>query len=509
MNYNTLLVIFIVAVFVLRCDAKETNKRALYNNNAVSQAIFGNGYSVQEKWSSIILDETNDTWNVAATDLVRSSNNKWLIVGTTGNGSVYAKVDTMATLNSYIQLSSRGLKDTAFFTATVRYVDDSIQIYGSKGVSNVIVYGPFVLTHLLWDDTNGVQTVSNHIASGDRTYFQTFSCMQDGPDKLLCINSIDDTLFVKRIDLHNDSVLSETILYGTKSDVVSKKVQFVTAFKKYVIISCEDKDTLNTLEWSAIGLDANNTQISKYTLPAKYGNTPRIWVTDSGYVIVWNEVKNSASQLHIAYVDLSGQELWARDLLSDYYCHINGLRQVSDGGFVLYGYASHKDVNSHDVRFDSAMDCVIIKTDHSGIMEWSQLKGFTSLMDTYNNVVEVSPHEYVALGGCQYDSDKNSSWEKMFAVSYSEAPIADDVTIHREIDSGVKLRYTGGIIELSCDEMLNQVQLYSCCGDLIRNYAALQSTTFSIPDCDLESGCYYLTTVSGKKVDEKQIVVVH
>ena len=118
--------------------------------------------------------------------------------------------------------------------------------------------------------------------------------------------------------------------------------------------------------------------------------------SDGGYIVsgTRESPENSQSDIYLIKTDGSGLEQWSQ-IIGSTDCNEKGysVQQTLDGGYIVTG--KKEDVDDYGVDGDS--DVYLIKTDGNGIEQWNQTFGGTGT-DIGNSVKQTSDGGYIITG---------------------------------------------------------------------------------------------------------------
>lgn len=149
------------------------------------------------------------------------------------------------------------------------------------------------------------------------------------------------------------------------------------------------------------------------------GNT--ITKTNTGYVVLGEAGKGNGDASNVLHdadawllnLDFQGNLRWSKGYGSASGEEpAPGLKQTSDGGYVIAGYSngSGGDIPFQYVSSPFAYDGFVIKTDSLGNVQWSKTMGGTE-DDQFINVFEINKEYYITGWGGSHDHECNDqSW---------------------------------------------------------------------------------------------------
>ena len=136
--------------------------------------------------------------------------------------------------------------------------------------------------------------------------------------------------------------------------------------------------------------------------------------SDGGYAIAGfttNTAHSSSFNFLLLKIDSDGNVQWSGDYGGDTGDHAMDLIELSDGGFLVVGYA-------HDTAYDA--DIMVVRTDSAGVQEWSN-RYLSSWEEYAGSVMELSGG--YLLGGWTNEMEDTCSHYMAKLIDYSGDPI--------------------------------------------------------------------------------------
>jgi len=113
--------------------------------------------------------------------------------------------------------------------------------------------------------------------------------------------------------------------------------------------------------------------------------------TDGGYVITGDtdSYGNGSYDVYLIKTDVNGVELWSQTFGGPYYDEGKSVQQTTDGGYIITGITGEWGFGN----------VYLIKTDGSGIEQWSQTFGASTVNDWGQSVQQTTDGGYIITGG--------------------------------------------------------------------------------------------------------------
>jgi len=170
---------------------------------------------------------------------------------------------------------------------------------------------------------------------------------------------------------------------------------------------------------------------------------------DGGYIITGYAMINWNYDVYLIKTDTQGDTTWTRTFGGTSVEQGNSVQQTSDGGYIVAGYTSSYGAGSNDFW--------LIKTDASGTEEWSRTYGGSSLDWAYS-VQETQDEGYIITGSTQsygagshdvwlIKTDKSGieEWSRTFGGSaYDHGNSVQQTTDGGYLVAGITLSYGAG-----------------------------------------------------------------
>ena len=221
-------------------------------------------------------------------------------------------------------------------------------------------------------------------------------------------------------DVSNTFVTKEDLVYSLTciSDVVSNTCSGVS---ETIFPSSEESILAN--------IEIEPNELHTYTLTVTYKDQPYNQIDNMGATYAGRIVVRESEEGSIAFVKNfggSGAEFFY------------SVQETSDGGYVAVGYSDSIDGDLTGLN-KGGRDCIIVKYNSSGDIDWNKNFGGTS-SDSFGSVQETSDGGYIVVGYSQstdvdllglnkggqdaiivkYDSSGNVIWNKNFGGSSSD-----------------------------------------------------------------------------------------
>ena len=160
----------------------------------------------------------------------------------------------------------------------------------------------------------------------------------------------------------------------------------------YIIGGSNLSDSSDSMDMYLIKTDNNGNEQWSQTFGGDYndwGHSVQQTI-DGGYILTgWTLSFGNGGDIYLVKTDLDGNEEWSQTYGGEYneggYCG----KQTIDGGYIICGYTESFSLNE---------DVYIIKTDESGIEEWSQTYGGNGWDEGYS-VQQTIDGGYIITGG--------------------------------------------------------------------------------------------------------------
>ncbi len=157
-----------------------------------------------------------------------------------------------------------------------------------------------------------------------------------------------------------------------------------------------------------------------------------VQTSDGGYIVTGYSTSYGGSNYYdiiLIKTDSSGVEQWTKTISGPYNDYGMSVVQTSDGGYIVTGYFTSYDGSNYDI--------ILIKTDSSGVEQWTKTIG-GSYNDYGMSVVQTSDGGYIvtgssaSYGGSDYDIilirlDENGECGGCFAVT--DVTLTEDETL--------------------------------------------------------------------------------
>jgi hypothetical protein len=182
-----------------------------------------------------------------------------------------------------------------------------------------------------------------------------------------------------------------------------------------------------------------------------HGNSIR-QTSDGGYIIAGDKWNNDGWAWLIIKIDSAGKIEWQSTYGNDDWCvecsKAAAIRQTSDGGYVVAGYSSAKDIP--DVANHGSVDVYVVKLDASGNLEWQKMYGGSG-DDRASEIQQTQEGGYIVAGYSEsndlegavgngrcylikLDSAGSVEWQMLYGLGYGYGEGAGSVK--QTLDSG-------------------------------------------------------------------------
>jgi hypothetical protein len=146
---------------------------------------------------------------------------------------------------------------------------------------------------------------------------------------------------------------------------------------------------------------------------------------DGGYIIAGTTYGNGFAEVYLIKTDGSGIEQWTRTFGGTVQGKGHSVQQTTDGGYIITGYTNSLSNGKSDVY--------LIKTDGSGIEQWTKTFGGTD-DDCGNSVQQTTDGGYIITGYTasfgndtltdvyliKTDGNGNEQWSETFSGAYND-----------------------------------------------------------------------------------------
>jgi len=161
----------------------------------------------------------------------------------------------------------------------------------------------------------------------------------------------------------------------------------------YIITGGKGGGNGNSEDVYLIKTDVNGVELWSQT----FGGTGQDYcfsvqqTTDGGYVITGDtdSYGNGSYDVYLIKTDVNGVELWSQTFGGPYYDEGKSVQQTTDGGYIITGTTGEWGFGN----------VYLIKTDGSGIEQWSQTFGASTVNDWGQSVQQTTDGGYIITGG--------------------------------------------------------------------------------------------------------------
>jgi hypothetical protein len=177
--------------------------------------------------------------------------------------------------------------------------------------------------------------------------------------------------------------------------------------------------------------------------------------SDGGYALAGFKSSSTTSlEFHLVKIDANGNLEWSQTYGGDSYEYAYSLVETPDGGYALAGYTNSFGVERHD--------CLLVKTDRYGNLEWNRTYGGAQYDGAYS-VIVTSDGGFVLAGyedlksnfaGSNFwliktDAYGNMLWNKTYSKSSTDVVYC----VIETMDGGFALAGSTGFLNLITDDI--------------------------------------------------------
>ncbi len=126
--------------------------------------------------------------------------------------------------------------------------------------------------------------------------------------------------------------------------------------------------------------------------------------SEGGYIVVGStgSFAKDNQDVYLIKVNSQGDQTWKQTYHATNYDWGNSVQETSDGGYIIAANADETGASNSDL-----MNFLLIKTDSSGVLEWSELFGRSQFYDYGNSARETSDGGYIIVGAAKSGSGNN------------------------------------------------------------------------------------------------------
>ena len=274
------------------------------------------------------------------------------------------------------------------------WVTESVDSSGNVGQNSSIAVDSSDIVHISYlDGTNGsLKYAATNVA--------VLSGMVVINEAATYCTSRNVTLMLSSTSAHSICFSNDNITYSDWEDCAASRSWTLSEGDgtKYVYVKYKD-ETGNVVTVSdSITLWTGDPMVIEWDKTFKTGgyhscsrSSAGLQTGDGGYILVgWTGPEyNTVDDIFVVKTDSSGAEQWSQTYGDTGQESAGSVIQTSDGGYLIAGYTTSYGAGGQDAW--------IIKTDSSGIEQWSQTYGDTG-QESANSVVQTSDGGYLIAG---------------------------------------------------------------------------------------------------------------
>jgi hypothetical protein len=237
-----------------------------------------------------------------------------------------------------------------------------------------------------------------------------------------------------------------------------------------------------------------------------------IKTTDGGYVAIgsgWDSsIQNTygASDFWAVKYDNNGNQVWRNHYGGSGQDEAYNIRQTTDGGFVIVGSSYSTDgLVTVNLGNYSDQNGWMIKVNANGELEWQKSAGSSSFgYDYFNDVVQISPTEYVVAGKAGNANDdcigSNGRGFWITKVNYTPLSTANQTLVDFEMYPNP----TNNMVSFKAKEPITKISITDSSGRIVLERTASEINQVELSE--LSTGAYTLTASNANHAVTKKLV---